>query len=669
MIDFLALDRRQKERILQSVEKLRSEDRREVLSQALGDEEAALRQAAIEQIDRLKLAVLYPNVLWAAREAKNGVREAACRCVLALSSQELRRLVYPELGSVVPALRMFALDLLAERGDLKDLPWLLPLLSDYKIDVREQARRALKRIFERELENCRSRRSPGVSPLEEAPVEPPLRSAAKVLFELADGPDRITATTAGDILIDYGNLVPGTFWREYRSLSLPGREIFTQLVASREGASGVRLLYLGLVCPEERIARPCATLLLRLMHRQGIGLHLEVLKEFKESLLAKLARQMARYELVRDLVHHFDLTPSPLKEVVFDLLEQLDCRDYVPFLESCLKQEDDLLVYRALGLLIPLERRNYVEDFRALLSRDNPEILLAVLEYLRERADPDILPDLGRLLAHEDERVGRAAIETVFQLSRRHLLARYGDLTPQGREEIIKLLHRVDESFVDALFEDIAALSSQEKVHLVNILEILGQESKIQATLLRLSKEPDQRVRATVAKALQIFSEAKQRLELTRTFLQDEDTRVRANAIESLDRVEDGGVLDRLIELTRSSNSRERANAIKKLWEQGYRDFELSLVRMLQEPDEWTRASAVWVLGEMEAPHLVELLEEALEDPGAVVRENAVRALGKQGSIEQVRRLTACLEDPDRRVREAAREVMRHRLNLSYEIP
>jgi HEAT repeat protein len=100
----------------------------------------------------------------------------------------------------------------------------------------------------------------------------------------------------------------------------------------------------------------------------------------------------------------------------------------------------------------------------------------------------------------------------------------------------------------------------------------------------------------------------------------------------------------------------------------GYQDFEISLIQMLSDPDEWTRASAVWVLGEIEAPHLVHMIEKKLDDSSPAVRENAVRALGKQGSEEKIRQMTEFLEDSDRRVREAAREVMRKRLKLSYEI-
>ena len=178
MVDFVALEHQQKEQVLQGLARLRAEDSREVLSQALGDEDPALRRKAIEQIGELKLDVLYPNVLWAAREDKDEVRKAACRCVLALPIEEIRRLVYPELGSVLPALRIFGLDLLAERGDLQDLQVLLPLLIDYKIDVREKARRALKRVFGGELERCR--RPPGLSPLDEEPVSAQLRTAARL---------------------------------------------------------------------------------------------------------------------------------------------------------------------------------------------------------------------------------------------------------------------------------------------------------------------------------------------------------------------------------------------------------------------------------------------------------------------------------------------------------
>ncbi len=409
-------------------------------------------------------------------------------------------------------------------------------------------------------------------------------------------------------------------------------------------------------------------LLTKLFQRLGPAAFLEVLRDFDDTKQARAARLLASGEMLRELVQRFDVIPQNLRNVVFDLLEHVDYRNFSGFLETCLKRQEPQLVYRALQLLIPLGQKNYTSMFLPLLKSQDPEVLLLILDYIQKNGDISNIPALSPLLTHEDERVTRSAVASVFSLSRQHLLGRYQDLSPQARRGIVQLLSRLDSSFIDSLCGDISRLSSMEKIHLVNILEILGQNSKIHATLLKLSKESDQRIRATVAKALQVFTEARQRIELTQAFLQDDDARVRANVIETLDNVEDQAIFDRLTGLTRSPNSRERANAIKKLLDLGYRDFEVSLIQMVEEPDEWTRASAVWVLGEIEAPHLMHLVEERMKDPSAVVRENALMALGKRGTIEQVRNLTAFLEDPDQRVREAARAVMRKRLKLSYEI-
>jgi HEAT repeat protein len=521
----------------------------------------------------------------------------------------------------------------------------------------------LYEIFAREIEQRRLGQA-------EHPVkiDEDLSKAIRWLYELMDGPDQINGMMAGRILVDFGALAPDVFWQRFGSMALKGRDTLARVLLQREDESALMVLYAGLLQASEQQASKCRQLLQRSLGNGIEPAHLSVLESLSEQTQARVARRMALYGLLREFLARFDRIAARQRGVVFDLLEHLDCRPYEPFLLSCLEREDDLLVYRALRLLIQLEDGGYMEEFKNLLHRSDPEILLAVLEYMRVHGDVGVIPSLSPLLAHWDERVARQTVTTVFQLSRQHLLARYEDLNESSRQEIINLLHRLDEDFVEELCEDLSRLSSQEKVHLVNILEIVGQESKIQSALLKLSREPDQRVRATVAKAIQIFSEAQKKLELTRAFLEDEDTRVRANAVESLQNVDNEEIRQRLIRMTRSPHRRERANAIKKLWDLGYRDFEMSLVQMLDEPDEWTRASAVWVLGEIEAPHLSDLVEEKLDDESAVVRENAIQALNKRGTTEQVRQLTRFLEDPDRRVREAAQMAMRQRLNLSYEI-
>lgn len=668
MAEFIGLDAKLKKTVLQGLSRLRPEQRVEVLSQALNDDDKQFRQEAVDHVERLALSPLYSGLLWAARQPKSELRSAVVSCLLALSAEEFRKVVIPELGSVLPELRLFALDLLGERGEACDLPRLFPLLGDHKIDVREKTRRTLSRIFGRELAQRRDQQDRGERPAELPGEEESFEAAVHWLFLLVEGPDQITALAAAENLIDYGCQYSTAFWKWFGKINLKGREILARLFLKREDTRIVGLLFAGLLHEDLKISDKCFGLLSKMFQRLGPAPFLEILRDFDDAKQAHTARILASGDMLRELVHRFEVIPQHLRSVVFDLLEHVDYRNFAHFLENCLSRPEPHLVYRALQLLIPLGQKNYTPMFLPLLKSQDPEVLLLLLEYIQKNGDISIIPSLSPLLTNEDERVTRSAVATVFTLSRQHLLSRYQDLSPQARRGIVQLLDRLDGSFIDSLCGDISRLSSLEKIHLVNILEILGQNSKIHATLLKLSKESDQRIRATVAKAIRVFTEARQRIELTQAFLQDDDARVRANVIESLESIEDREIFDRLTGLTRSPNSRERANAIKKLLDSGYRDFEVSLIQMTEEPDEWTRASAVWVLGEIEAPHLLDLVIERMKDTSAVVRENAIVALGKQGTIEQVRNLTVSLEDPDQRVREAARAVMRKRLKLSYEI-
>lgn len=668
MAEFIGLEAEQKKKVLEGLDRLRPEERVEVLSQALIDDNLQIRLQAVDRAERLELSMLYSGLMWSARQPKGGLRSAVVSCFSSLPAAEFRKIVIRELGSVLTDLRLFALDLLGERGEACDLPNLIPLLGDHKIDVREKARRTLTRIFSRELSQRRERQERGESPAGRHSEEENFAIAVRWLFLLAEGPDQITALAAAENLIDYGCQYPSDFWGRFGRMHLKGREILARLFLKREDAQIVGLLFAGLLSEDLKISDKCFALLSKLFQRLGPAAFLEVLRDFDDAKQARAARLLASGDMLRELVQRFDVIPQNLRNVVFDLLEHVDYRNFSGFLETCLKRQEPQLVYRALQLLIPLGQKNYTSMFLPLLKGQDPEVLLLILDYIQKNGDISNIPALSPLLTHEDERVTRSAVASVFSLSRQHLLGRYQDLSPQARRGIIQLLSRLDSSFIDSLCGDISRLSSMEKIHLVNILEILGQNSKIHATLLKLSKESDQRIRATVAKALQVFSEARQRIELTQAFLQDDDARVRANVIETLDNVEDQAIFDRLTGLTRSPNGRERANAIKKLLDLGYRDFEVSLIQMVEEPDEWTRASAAWVLGEIEAPHLMHLVEERMKDPSAVVRENALMALGKRGTTEQIRGLTEFLEDPDQRVREAARAVMRKRLKLSYEI-
>ena len=121
------------------------------------------------------------------------------------------------------------------------------------------------------------------------------------------------------------------------------------------------------------------------------------------------------------------------------------------------------------------------------------------------------------------------------------------------------------------------------------------------STLLELTGDSDHRVRSCAIAALgQAGHNAPMRVEETlAAALDDDNARVRANAIEALQQRGLGRKSKRVVNYVNSSNSRVRANAIKALLVWRVKGAHQAIENMVTDRRLRHRRSGAWVLQEM----------------------------------------------------------------------
>ncbi|MGM0609099.1 MAG: HEAT repeat domain-containing protein [Candidatus Muiribacteriota bacterium] len=147
-------------------------------------------------------------------------------------------------------------------------------------------------------------------------------------------------------------------------------------------------------------------------------------------------------------------------------------------------------------------------------------------------------------------------------------------------------------------------------------------------------REEDEKVRATIASILGTVA-TNNSLELFKAILKDENARVRANAIESIEKA--CGYTEKVVELImpflKDYNNRVKANVAIALWQKGgLRMLQLLEKMLLNHPDKWHRASAAYALFSVKNPSTLDTLYKCLEkEKDQHVISNCVKAIGVTG--------------------------------------
>jgi HEAT repeat protein len=130
--------------------------------------------------------------------------------------------------------------------------------------------------------------------------------------------------------------------------------------------------------------------------------------------------------------------------------------------------------------------------------------------------------------------------------------------------------------------------------------------------------------------------------------LQEEDARVRANAIEAIERLDLPDVTRLLLPMLNDEDNRVRANVIKALWNKEDHGQLLDALKVMAIDDNpWMKASAVFVLDKVNIPGRLELLADMARDEHPKIRQNAREALFRQNGSECIPWWLESLENDD----------------------
>jgi len=203
------------------------------------------------------------------------------------------------------------------------------------------------------------------------------------------------------------------------------------------------------------------------------------------------------------------------------------------------------------------------------------------------------------------------------------------------------------------------------RVQVADALGKVGDSRAAQIVAQHLHSEEDAHVRATLIQTLGNIGDEKM-LPVLALYLEDSDSRVRANCVEAVSRlkISEASLKTALLKLVNDPSNRVRANIAISLLSIGEEKGREILEKMLVSKDEFMRASATYALGEVRESGDKSRLIELLADSSLLVRKNAVRSLVKHG-IKILPQVVPVLSSSDPAVKIGALEVIKNLKDLS----
>ncbi|GJM26614.1 MAG: hypothetical protein DHS20C16_30290 [Phycisphaerae bacterium] len=246
---------------------------------------------------------------------------------------------------------------------------------------------------------------------------------------------------------------------------------------------------------------------------------------------------------------------------------------------------------------------------------------------------------MGRRLAHSGVAVGDVSINSaspgdcvadVFE----PFWMECDLLEPDRRREVAQALAAGVPEFDDYLRSKWGLGDVDSQIRVLKIVEDVERIDAFRDEIQQAAESQSAVLRSLAVRMLAGLGDAKS-VRLIRRALEDEDSRVQANAVESFAKCSraQGSQKDAAVQLrqmTDAKSNRVRANAIMALLQMRVRDGAESLIKMLNSPSSGHRTSALWVVEHLNLALMMErLMKLAESDPDVRVQRRAKRIAEK----------------------------------------
>lgn len=231
-----------------------------------------------------------------------------------------------------------------------------------------------------------------------------------------------------------------------------------------------------------------------------------------------------------------------------------------------------------------------------LADKDERLVRMAARELIRRRP-ADFENMLLQLMTSAPESVRRVVSRAIGQAGFEHFWQRFDRLDKTTRKSAGRAMMKMLPDAVARLTRRLAGGAIEQRVKALQITQELGLGELLKPTLVQLCGDPNAKLRSKAIAVLGELESVPPDMILERV-LNDQDPRVRANAIEVLESRQKKEYLPMLAQRARAagSNNRERANAIKALHRMKVKNANLALHGMLQDQRPEHRISGLWAL-------------------------------------------------------------------------
>lgn len=234
---------------------------------------------------------------------------------------------------------------------------------------------------------------------------------------------------------------------------------------------------------------------------------------------------------------------------------------------------------------------------------------------------------LAKLVNSPHERVRRLAAQRLAPIGFERLWDGWPQLSFAQRLACGRALVKIDPHFHRLLSERLLTGDRAARLRALSMIGDLRQGAFFTTALTQLARDGDDFVASAAVSALG-SSEGEDAVAALRAALDHRDSRVRANAVESLARLEATGHVHDLVRMATQDTNRPRANAIAALMALSAGDAMTALHRMLSDPRPPHRASALWLVEQMGVLDVArDVAEMAVSDPDDATRLRADRVV------------------------------------------